>query len=89
MDYGVMIKQATANPGRRSAHHTRQSPFKGSNREVRSRILSAILAKGATTEQTLVVALDGDEERVKKNLADLEQEGFLVRKGRQYVIREG
>jgi A/G-specific adenine glycosylase len=89
MDYGVMIKQATANPGRRSAHHTRQSPFKGSNREVRSRILSAILATGAATEQTLVVTLDGDEVRVMKNLADLEREGFLVRQGKQYVIREG
>ena len=89
MDYGVMIKQETANPGRRSAHHVRQSPFKGSNREVRSRILKAILAEGGVTEQTLVVTLDGDEERVKKNLADLEQEGFLVRQGTQYVIREG
>ena len=89
MDYGVMIKQETANPGRRSAHHVRQSPFKGSNREVRSLILKVILAKGAVTERELIAGLAGDEERVKKNLADLEREGFIVRKGRQYVIREG
>ena len=89
MDYGVMIKQETANPGRRSAHHVRQSPFKGSNREVRSRILREILAKGAATEGDLISGLDGDTERVTKNLADLEREGFVVRKGRRYVIREG
>jgi len=89
MDYGVMIKQETANPGRRSAHHVRQSPFKGSNREVRSRILKEILAKGAATERDLIAGLDGDTERVTKNLVDLEREGFIVRKGRRYVIREG
>ena len=61
MDYGVMIKQETANPGRRSAHHVRQSPFKGSNREVRSRILKAILAKGAASERDLIAGLEGDD----------------------------
>jgi A/G-specific adenine glycosylase len=89
MDYGVMIKQETANPGRRSAHYVRQSAFKGSNREVRSRILKAILAKGAASERDLIAGLECDEERVKKNLADLEREGFIARKGRQYLIREG
>ena len=88
MDYGVMIKQETANPGRRSAHHVRQSPFKGSNREVRSRILKAILAKGSTSERELIAGLEGDAERVKKNLEDLEQEGFIARKGKRYLIRE-
>ena len=89
MDYGVIIKQATANPGRRSAHHVRQSPFKGSNREVRSRILKMILEQGGVTRQTLVTGLDGDEERVTSNLADLEREGFIVKSGNGYVIREG
>ncbi len=27
MDYGVMLKETTGNPSRRSAHHARQSPF--------------------------------------------------------------
>ena len=88
MDYGVIIKQETANPGRRSAHHVRQSPFKGSNREVRSRILKMILEQGGVTRQTLVTGLDGDVERVASNLADLEREGFIVKSGIGYVIRE-
>ena len=89
MDYGVLLKQETVNPGRRSAHHQRQSPFKGSNREVRSRILKTILAKGAATEQDLMNEPVGDKERILKNLEELEREGFIVRKGRRYVIREG
>lgn len=89
MDYGALLKQETANPGRRSAHHVKQSPFRGSNREVRSRILKEVLAGGGATERELIVRLDGDEVRVRKNLANLEKEGFLVREeGHRYVIRE-
>lgn len=43
MDYGVYLKQTLPNPSRKSAHHTHQSPFKGSSREIRSRILKIIL----------------------------------------------
>lgn len=86
MDYGVHLKQKTANPGRRSAHHQRQTPFKGSNREVRSRLLKAILAGESVTEKELAAARPGDEERVVKNLADLVREGFIVMEGDRYVI---
>jgi A/G-specific adenine glycosylase len=41
MDYGTVLKQQHANPNRRSAHYTRQSPFENSNRQVRGRILKA------------------------------------------------
>src|SRR5690606_8672755 len=36
MDYGAHLKLSLPNPSRRSAHHAQQSPFKGSNRELRS-----------------------------------------------------
>jgi A/G-specific adenine glycosylase len=88
MDYGAMLKQETANPSRRSAHHVRQSPFKGSNREVRSRLLKSILARGTATEQELMNELAGDEVRVEKNLTDLEKEGFIVKTAEGYLIRE-
>lgn len=41
MDYGSFLKATTKNPSRRSRHHTRQSTFKGSLREVRGAILKA------------------------------------------------
>jgi A/G-specific adenine glycosylase len=51
MDYGLHLKQTVPNPSRKSAHHAKQSPFKGSQREIRSRILKFVLStgtKGAT-----------------------------------------
>ncbi len=88
MDYGALLKQAMVNPGRRSAHHVKQTPFKGSNRAIRSRILKTILAKGATRGEDIMHELDGDE-RVAKNLAELEKEGFIVNTEKGYLIREG
>ena len=88
MDYGVKIKRETDNPGRRSSHHVRQTPFRGSNREVRSGIIKAILTQGSCTLRGLIAGLGGDEERVKKNLGDLEREGFIVRTGGRYLIRD-
>ena len=89
MDYGALLKQGSANPGRRSAHHVRQSPFKGSNREVRSRLLRAILAGGRVTEEELITGGAGDGHRVRKNLAELQREGFIAETAEGYVIRHG
>jgi A/G-specific adenine glycosylase len=46
MDYGSYLKQKYPNPSRRSAGHTTQKKFKGSDREIRGAILRARL-KGA------------------------------------------
>ena len=43
MDYGAELKGSFPNPNRRSAHYARQSPFAGSNREVRGFILKKLL----------------------------------------------
>jgi len=42
MDYGAYIKTQTANPSRKSAHHTKQKKFKGSEREVRGALLRSL-----------------------------------------------
>ena len=78
MDYGVMLKKAHPNPGRRSAHHVRQSPFKGSNRELRSRILRQVLAAPACTATELAAMLGAKPAAVEKNLVKLAREGFIV-----------
>jgi A/G-specific adenine glycosylase len=86
MDYGTMLKQEHGNPNRRSAHYTRQSPFENSNRQVRGRIVKA-LVEGKTLTSARIVQVTGmDPERVRKNLADLEKEGFIRKKGRSYCI---
>ena len=87
MDYGVMLKKEHGNPGRKSAHHVRQSPFKGSNRELRSRILKEILANPGVTEAEIVAILGADGEAARNNLARMEKEGFIYREGNKLKIR--
>jgi A/G-specific adenine glycosylase len=48
MDYGAHLKKTEGNASRRSAHHSKQKPFKGSDREVRGAILKA-LSHASTT----------------------------------------
>jgi A/G-specific adenine glycosylase len=81
MDYGSMLKGRAENPGRKSAHHTRQSPFKGSDREIRGAILGLFVGAGPAglTESAIISALDMAPDRVRANLARLIEEGFVVR----------
>jgi A/G-specific adenine glycosylase len=86
MDYGAMLKKEQANPNRKSAHYVRQSPFENSNRQVRGRILQALVAKSPLTQAQIVRRTGMALERVKKNLAQLEKEGFIKKKERTYFI---
>ena len=83
MDYGSYLKKEFPNPSRKSAHHTRQKPFKGSNREARSHILELIMRKPT---QFIEIARHVGEKNLEKNLADLTREGFLNEKGGRYRI---
>jgi A/G-specific adenine glycosylase len=86
MDYGSMLKKEQINPNKRSAHYTRQSPFENSNRQVRGSILKALVKGAALTANRIVKETGMDVERVRKNLGDLENEGFIRKKGRSYVM---
>ncbi|MEK6745038.1 MAG: A/G-specific adenine glycosylase [Nitrospirota bacterium] len=86
MDYGTMLKKEHANANQRSAHYTRQSPFENSNRQVRGRILKALVAGTSLTAARIVKETCMDAERVRKNLADLEHEGFIRKRGRSYLM---
>ncbi|MCM0080500.1 A/G-specific adenine glycosylase [Geomonas sp. Red32] len=87
MDYGSQLKRTGENPSRRSAHHTRQSPFRGSNREQRSLILKAILANPGITGQELRGAVPEAAASLEKNLLQLEREGFICREEDGYRVR--
>ncbi len=86
MDYGTMLKQRHGNPNTRSAHYTRQSPFANSNRQVRGAILKALLQGPPLTALRIVALTAMDAQRVKKNLEQMEQEGFINKKGRTYFV---
>lgn len=87
MDYGSHLKRLHGNPSRRSSHHTRQTPFKGSNREVRSRILRAVLENPGISRDALEKAVGASSEIVGKNLEQLAAEGFIVLRGPGYRIQ--
>lgn len=86
MDYGAMLKGEQGNPNKRSAHYVRQSPFENSNRQVRGRILKTLVAGEPLTVAQIVKETGMDAVRVKKNLADLEKEGFIKKQRRRYGI---
>lgn len=86
MDYGTMLKQLHPNPGLRSRHHTRQSRFEGSNRQLRSRLLRQIIAQPGISVKQLLALIPAEREMVLGNLEAMRREGFLIKKGRGYRI---
>jgi len=85
MDYGSAVKKCRMNPGRCSAHYTRQSPFEGSHRQIRGTILK-ICAQGTTDKNMLVSMLHVDEKRVERAIEELEKEGFIIVNGETVEI---
>lgn len=76
MDYGTYLKAINPNPSRRSRHHTKQSAFAGSQREVRGAILKASIAGSPLS------ALEKRfGSRLKPALDSLEKEGLIERRG--------
>lgn len=83
MDYGVHLKKTHKNPARRSKHHTKQSKFEGSRRQVRGNILKLLLEDG----MTLPILQDKvSDDRFKDVLTELEKDGLIVRDGDRVEI---
>lgn len=77
MDYGAYLKKTQINPSRRSKHYTSQSPFAGSNRELRSKILKYLLAYSKQPIENIIESLSIDKENIEKNLIIMVKEGLL------------
>ncbi len=86
MDYGAMLKREQINPNRRSAHYQRQSPFENSNRQIRGRILKVLVEESPLTRSQIVKKSGMDPERVKLNLEELSNEGFIRKQGRFFSL---
>lgn len=78
MDYGVMLKKQLKNPSRKSAHHTIQSKFEGSDRQIRGMIIRIL---SASTKPVLSASLfqliKKDHERVEKIIDELLDEQMI------------
>jgi A/G-specific adenine glycosylase len=86
MDYGVMLKKTFQNPARKSIHHKKQSRFEGSNRQLRGRILKALLIHPDITEKELTKKIEADSEKLGENLLRMEKEGLIQRKSGRLSI---
>jgi A/G-specific adenine glycosylase len=82
MDYGAMLGRGTQNANRRSAHHSRQSSFQGSDRQIRGLILKVLVEHPALSAKDLTMLVDKDPERTARIAEGLVREGFVeVRSG--------
>ena len=77
MDYGSALKRRVGNPSRRSRHHSRQSPFEGSKRQLRARALRVVLDEPGSALHQILEAVGGSIEELESVLEQLVTEGFL------------
>lgn len=85
MDYGAYIKRTYGNQNSRSKHYTRQSVFKGSDRQIRGVILRLLILSPHTRMQ-LLTALPFEDIRVDAQLEKLIEEGLVRKRRTTYSI---
>lgn len=81
LDYGAHLKKIHPNPSRRSRHHSRQSPYEGSRRQKRARLLESVLAQPGQSTEELADLYGYDPELAASVLSDLADEGFIRKEG--------
>ena len=89
MDLGSALKKTVANPNRRSVHYTKQSPFEGSDRNIRGIIIRMLLAEPGIREKKFLGIRNDDPARIKKILSALESEGFILRHNDWFFLPGG
>ena len=87
MDYGSHVKKAHTNPSRRSTHHTKQSPFEGSMRQIRGHILRRLL-DGPIKKSALMREQTKSTYHVEKVLRAMEAEGLIKRRGESWRLAD-
>ena len=87
MDYGAMLGETSRNENRRSAHYHRQKKFEGSSRQMRGRILRALLTMRHATAKELAGVIHARTGAVQPLLEALAKEGFLVKSRKGFSLR--
>jgi A/G-specific adenine glycosylase len=88
MDFGSLLKKGARNPNLRSASYSRQSPFEGSDRQARGRILRHLVATGGAGEDEAGQIADVGPERLQRILGSLERDGFIERSGGRIRLQD-
>jgi A/G-specific adenine glycosylase len=88
MDYGTWLKKTYPNPSRRSAHHTKQNRFNGSDRHVRGQILRLLTNTAELTLAELNETINIDAMRLGGILAKLEKDTLITKSPKGYQLFE-
>jgi A/G-specific adenine glycosylase len=88
MDYGAALKKITVNPGRRSAHYTKQSPFQGSFRQARGKVLRTLAHSGGGSAGEIAQKSGVQDEELYRVLEALEKESMVAEAGGIYRIKD-
>lgn len=76
MDYGAHLKTLRISHNEKSSHYTKQTPFEGSSRQLRAKVLFAV-----THHEKLP-----HDERLQSVIDQLTKEGYIVKRGTKYSI---
>lgn len=87
MDYGAHLKKVLPNPSRRSKHHTTQSKFEGSTRQVRGEVLKLLALKDSADEAQVRSSIRGNKNKLSGVLKQLSEEGFITKNGDAYSLK--
>lgn len=86
MDYGTHLKALYGNNTRKVKGYTKQSKFKGSNREVRAAIVR-VLTTCPLSKAALYQALEQyDQVKIEPQLSSLMADGLVTKKHNQYQL---
>jgi A/G-specific adenine glycosylase len=88
MDYGAALKKLRPNPNRQSAHYTKQSPFEGSFRQLRGRLIKSLVAQGPAAAEDLRRRTGMETGDFYRVLAVLEKESMVAEEAGLYRIPE-
>jgi A/G-specific adenine glycosylase len=86
MDYGASLKKISVNPGRKSSAYTRQSPFEGSFRQIRGRVLRVLVAQGPLGADDLYRIAGTEREGLMTALDALKADRLVAEKDGLYCI---
>lgn len=78
MDYGSYLKKVLPNPSRKSKHHTKQSKFKGSLRQVRGEIIKLLIEFGQLPITELQKKITGNKLHFAEALEQLKNEKLVI-----------
>jgi len=88
MDYGASLKKLTENPNRRSAHYVRQSPFIGSFRQARGKVIKTLATMGQSNAKEIGIVCGLEKEKLYRVLERLEKESLVAEERGIYRIKD-